>query len=91
VTQLLTGPSKEEVSSLGLGGCVGVDGAEVCGACSGELVGVGKKVGINVWGPLRAVWRCLDVMVEPMRWPFKGVKRMRFKMTKGHSLRGQCF
>lgn len=61
------------------------------GCAVGSWVGVGKKVGINVWGPLRAVWRCLDVMVEPMRWPFQGVKGMRFKMSKGHGLRGQCF
>lgn len=66
-------------------------GLRCVGHAAGSWVGVGKKVGINVWGPLCAVWCRLDVMVEPMRWPFKGVKRMRFKMTKGHSLRGQSF
>ena len=61
------------------------------GHAVGSWVGVGEKVGISVWGPWRAVWRCLDVIVMPMRWSFKGVKGMGFKMTEGHSLRGQCF
>ena len=61
------------------------------GHAVGSWVGVGEKVGISVWGPWRAVWRCLDVIVMPMRWSFKGVKGMGFKMTEGRSLRGQCF
>lgn len=57
----------------------------------GSWAGEGEEVGIGVWGPWRAVWGCLDVMLEPMRRSFKGVKGMGFKMTEGRSLRGQCF
>ena len=89
--------------SRGLGGCVAVgvgprvwcEGSQArrnvgcavslrcgVGCAGGPRVRVGRKGQVT-----GSFVRC----VEATRWPFKGVRGVRFKMTEGLSLKGRCF
>lgn len=72
--------------------CEGSQARRNVGCAVSLRCGVGRARGTRVRvGRKGQVMGSFVCCVEATRWPFKGVRGVRFKMTKGLSLKGWCF